>query len=243
MPAGRAGSLLAALLLCFGVLICRAVYLQGLNKSFYQTKGESRFMRTLDISATRGVIVDRNNELLAISTPVESVAASPFDVTFTDKQARQLAQVLQIQERELRRRLADTQRGFVWLKRHLPPEQAAKVVELDVPGILLRREYRRVYPAGEELAHVLGFTNVDDEGQEALELAFEEKLRGKAGFRRVIKDRKGRIVEDIESIRAPQHGERIALTIDAKIQHLAYRELKKAVAANRAKAGGESAHL
>ncbi len=238
LPVWRARTLLAGLLLCFGVLTARAVYLQGLNNSFYQTKGESRFARSLDITATRGVIVDRNNDLLAISTPVESVSASPADVAITAEQTRKLAKLLQMQERDVKRKLEDTQRAFVWLKRQLPPEQAAKVVELDIPGVSLRREFRRVYPAGEELAHVLGFTNVDDEGQEALELALDEKLRGKPGFRRVIKDRKGNIVEDIESIRAPQNGERIVLTIDAKIQHLAFRELKKAMATHRAKAGG-----
>ncbi|HTE14060.1 MAG TPA: penicillin-binding protein 2, partial [Burkholderiales bacterium] len=153
-------------------------------------------------------------------------------------QARKLAKLLQMHERELKRKLEDTQREFVYLKRQLPPEQAAKVVELNIPGVFLQREFRRFFPAAEELAHVIGFTNIDDKGQEALELAFEEKLRGKPGFRRVIKDRKGHIVEDVESIRAPQHGERITLTIDAKIQHLAFRELKKALVEHRAKAGG-----
>ncbi len=238
LPAWRASTLLSGLLLCFGILISRAVYLQGLNNDFYQAKGESRYARSMEITATRGVIVDRNNDLLAISTPVESVAASPADIDITGEQTRKLAQLLQMQVRDVSRKLEDTQREFVYLKRQLPPAQAAKVVELNIPGVFLKREYRRYYPAAEELAHVIGFTNIDDKGQEALELAFEDRLRGKPGFRRVIKDRKGRIVEDVESIRAPRHGERIALTIDAKIQHLAYRELKKAMASHRAKAGG-----
>lgn len=238
LPGWRSWTLLVGLLLCFGVLVGRAVYLQGLNNDFYQAKGEARYARSMEITATRGMIVDRNNDLLAISTPVESVAASPADTTITDDQTRKLAKLLQMQERDIKRKLADTEREFVYLKRQLPPEQAAKVVELNIPGVFLQREFRRVYPAGEQLAHILGFTNVDDKGQEALELAFEDKLRGKPGFRRVIKDRKGRIVEDVESIRAPQHGERITLTIDAKIQHLAYRELQKAMVTHRAKAGG-----
>jgi cell division protein FtsI (penicillin-binding protein 3) len=234
----RSWTLLVALLVCFGVLTGRAVYLQGLNNDFLQAKGESRYSRSMEITATRGLIVDRNQELLAISTPVESVAASPADIEISADQERKLAKLLQTDVREIKRKLADTNREFVYLKRQLPPDQAAKVVELNIPGIFLQREYRRFYPAAEELAHVIGFTNVDDKGQEALELAFEENLRGKPGFRRVIKDRKGRIVEDVESIRAPRNGERIVLSIDAKIQHLAYKELQKAMVVHRAKAGG-----
>ena len=234
----RSWTLLVMLIGCFGVLTGRAVYLQGLNNDFLQAKGESRYSRSMEITATRGLIVDRNQELLAISTPVESVAASPADIEITPEQSLKLAKLLQTDVRDIKRKLEDTNREFVYLKRQLPPAQAAKVVELNIPGIFLQREYRRFYPAAEELAHVLGFTNVDDKGQEALELAFEDKLRGKPGFRRVIKDRKGRIVEDVESIRAPRNGERIVLTIDAKIQHLAYKELQKAMATHRAKAGG-----
>lgn len=239
LPGWRSWTVLASLLICFGVLIGRAVYLQGLNNAFLQAKGEARYTRSMEIFATRGVIVDRNNELLAISTPVESVAASPAAaIDITEDQQRALAKVLQTDVADVQHKLEDTQREFVYLKRQLPPKQAAKVVEMNIPGIFLQREYRRFYPAADELAHVIGFTNVDDKGQEALELAFEDKLRGKPGSRRVIKDRKGRIVEDIENIRAPQHGERITLTIDAKIQHLAFRELKKAMVEHRAKAGG-----
>ncbi len=235
----RSWLVLSSLLLCFGVLIARAVYLQGLNNAFLQAKGEARYTRSMDITATRGVIVDRNNDLLAISTPVESVAASPAaTIDITEDQQRKLAKLLQMDVAEVQRKLEDTQREFVYLKRQLPPEQAAKVVELNIPGVFLRREFRRFYPAAEELAHVIGFTNIDDEGQEALELAFDGRLRGEAGARRVLKDRKGRIVEDIDDIQPPQHGERITLTIDAKIQHLAFRELKKAMADHRAKAGG-----
>ncbi len=230
--------LLVGLLLAFAMLTGRAVYLQGLNNDFLQAKGESRYSRAIEITATRGMIVDRNNEPLAISTPVESVAASPADIDITPEQVKNLAKLLQTDVNDLQRKFEDTRREFVYLKRQLPPEQAAKVVELNIPGVFLQREYRRYYPAGEVMAHIIGFTNVDDKGQEALELAFEEQLRGKSGFRRVIKDRMGRIVEDMDSIRAPRHGERLMLSIDAKIQYLAFRELKKAIAEHRAKAGG-----
>lgn len=238
LPALRSGFLLTLLLLALGGLISRAVWLQGLNNGFLQAKGEARYTRAMEISATRGVIVDRNNQLLAISTPVESVAASPGDVEIPPQQEIKLAHLLQTDVNTLRRKLQDTDKEFVYLKRQLPPEQAAKVVELNIPGIFLQREFRRVYPSGEELAHVIGVTNIDDKGQEALELAFESNLKGKPGFRRVIKDNKGRIVEDVESIRAPRHGERMVLTIDAKIQHLAFKALKQAITEHRAKAGG-----
>ncbi len=238
LPGWRSAALLMALLLGFAVLAGRAVYLQGLNNDFLQAKGESRYSRAIEITATRGMIVDRNNEPLAISTPVESVAASPADIDITPEQTRNLARLLQTDANDLQRKFEDTRREFVYLKRQLPPEQAAKVVELNIPGVFLQREYRRYYPAGEVMAHIIGFTNVDDKGQEALELAFEEQLRGKSGFRRVIKDRMGRIVEDMDSIRAPRHGERLMLSIDAKIQYLAFRELKKAIAEHRARAGG-----
>ena len=139
---------------------------------------------------------------------------------------------------ELKARLASRARDFVYLKRHLPPEQAAKVVQLDLPGIFLQREYRRYYPAGETLAHVVGFTDVDDKGQEGLELAYQDWLAGEPGSRRVIRDRLGRVVEDVASIRAPQEGRDLQLSIDLKLQYLAYRELKAAVSLHQAKAGG-----
>lgn len=238
LPRGRSWLVLILLLASFAGLTGRAMWLQGKNSDFLQAKGEARYARSMDIPPSRGVIVDRNNQLLAISTPVESVAASPSDVEISAEQEQKLAKLLQTSTADVKRKIADTQREFVYLKRQLPPEQAAKVVELNIPGIFLQREFRRFYPAGEELAHVIGTTNIDDKGQEALELALDERLRGKPGFRRVIKDRKGRIVEDVETIRAPQHGERMVLSIDAKIQHLAHRELKRAVTEHRAKAGG-----
>lgn len=238
LPVWRSRLLLIGLLAWFVALMIRALYLQGLNNDFLQQKGESRYSRVIELSATRGMIVDRNNDPLAISTPVESVAASPPDVQLTPEQTLKLSRLLEMDPGELQRRLADTKREFVYLKRQLPPEHAAKVVELNIPGIFLQREYRRYYPAGEVMAHLVGFTDVDDKGQEALELAFEQRLAGKPGSRHVIKDRKGHIVEDVESIRAPQDGSRVKLSIDSKIQYLAFRELKKAVTEHRARAGG-----
>jgi cell division protein FtsI (penicillin-binding protein 3) len=238
LPAWRARVLLIGLLVWFIALTGRAVYLQGLNNDFLRQKGESRYSRVIDLPATRGMIVDRNNEPLAISTPVESVAASPDDVTLTNDQATRLARLLEMDVSDLRHKLAEDKREFVYLKRQLAPELAARVVEMNIPGIFLQREYRRYYPSGEVMAHLLGFTDVDDKGQEALELAFNDTLTGKPGSRRVIKDRLGHIVEDVDSIRTPQNGARLQLSIDAKIQYLAFRELKKAVIDHRAKAGG-----
>ncbi|HYH42531.1 MAG TPA: penicillin-binding protein 2 [Burkholderiales bacterium] len=233
----RSRLLLIGLIGWFIALVARALYLQGLHNDFLQAKGESRYSRVIALSATRGMIVDRHGEPLAISTPVESVAASPADIEISTGETTRLARLLEVDVAELRRRLSDTKKEFVYLKRQLPPEHAAKVVELNIPGIFLQREYRRYYPASEVTAHVIGFTDVDDKGQEALELAFESTLQGKAGTRRVIKDRRGHIIEDMESIRHPQHGAKLTLSMDSRIQHLAFRELKNAVAEHRAKAG------
>jgi cell division protein FtsI (penicillin-binding protein 3) len=238
LPAWRARLLLTVLLAWFVALGGRSFYLQSLHHDFLQQKGESRYSRVIEIHATRGRILDRNNEPLAISTPVESVAASPLDVEITNPQLKRLARLLDLEAGELGRKLADTRRDFVYLKRQLPPEDAARVVALGIPGVFLQREYRRYYPAGEVTAHLIGFTDVDGHGQEALELAFEGDLAGRPGSRRVIRDRLGHIVEDVESISTPQDGRTLRLSIDAKIQYLAYRELKTAVAEHRARAGG-----
>jgi cell division protein FtsI (penicillin-binding protein 3) len=234
----RSRLLLIGLVGWFIALVARAVYLQGLHNDFLQAKGESRYSRVLTLSATRGMIVDRNSEPLAISTPVESVAASPADTDISPEQLARLSRMLEMDPAELRRRFSETKRDFVYLKRQLPPEQAAKIVELNIPGVFLQREYRRYYPAGEVTAHLIGFTDIDDKGQEALELAFDSELTGKAGSRRVIKDRRGHIVEDVDSIRQPQNGEKLTLSIDARLQYLAFRELRNAVTEQRAKAGG-----
>lgn len=242
LPSGRARLLIVVLVLALVSLIGRAAYLQGMRNGFLQEKGELRHSRVLEMNAHRGMITDRHGEPLAISTPVESVWASPKDMNATPEQLRKLAGLIGVEAAELRKRIdasrSGTHRDFVYLKRHLPPEAAARVVELDIKGVFLKREYRRYYPSGELMSHMLGFTDIDDNGQEGIELALQDKLAGKPGSRRVIRDRKGYIVEDVENIRTPRPGQNIALSIDSKIQYLAYRELKQAVEANKAKAGG-----
>jgi cell division protein FtsI (penicillin-binding protein 3) len=237
LPVWRARLLLLLVFLGFMVLAARAFYLQGLRNDFLQQKGETRYTRVVEISAHRGMVTDRNGEPLALSTPVESVWAAPADAELNVEQRAKLTRVLGMDSAELKRKLAEPDRDFVYLKRQLPPEQAAKVVQLNLPGIFLQREYRRYYPAAEVTAHVVGVTGVDDNGQEGIELAYQDWLSGKAGSRRVIKDRLGHVIEDIESIRVPQEGRELALSIDQRIQYLAFRELKSAIALNEAKAG------
>ncbi|MBI5626522.1 MAG: penicillin-binding protein 2 [Nitrosomonadales bacterium] len=237
LPGWRATVLFAGLLAGFAGLLGRGVFLQGIHNDFLQQKGDARYSRVIEVSAHRGMITDRNGEPLAVSTPVESVWASPSDVEADSRQIRKLAQVLGMEMAEVKSRLFDTTRDFVYLKRHLPPDQAGKVVSLNLPGISLQREYRRFYPAGEEAAQTLGFTGLDDNGQEGLELAFQDQLGGKPGSQRVIKDRRGHIVEDAGSLNASRPGGNIALSLDRNLQHLAFRELESAVKQHRAKAG------
>ncbi len=237
LPRWRAQLVLFGLLGAFALMIGRAFYLQGMNNDFLQARGEARFTRVLEIPANRGIITDRDGEPLAISTPVESVWASPEDVKMTEPQAAALARLLDMDVPALKKRINESNRDFVFLKRQMPPDQAARVLALKIPGVLLQREYRRYYPAGDVAAHLVGFTNVDDNGQEGIELAYQDWLSGKPGSRRVIKDKRGQIIEDIESLRVPQQGRDLALSIDRKIQYLAFRELKNAVVTHRAKAG------
>ncbi|HET7831770.1 MAG TPA: penicillin-binding protein 2 [Gallionella sp.] len=237
LPGWRATALFLALLAGLTALLVRGVYLQGIRNGFLQEKGNERYSRVVEVSAHRGMMTDRNGDPLAVSTPVESVWASPADVEISKVQLRQLAQVLGVDAREVRNRLADTSRDFVYLKRQLPPDEAEKVVSMNLPGIALQREYRRYYPAAEETAQTLGFTGLDDNGQEGLELALEEQLAGKLGSQRVIRDRRGRIVENAGRLNAPKPGGDVALSLDSKVQHLAYRELETAVREHHAKAG------
>lgn len=237
LPAWRARFVAALLLLAFGVLAARSVYLQVVRNDFLQQKGESRYSRVIELSATRGRIVDRSGDVMAVSTPVKSIWAIPEDARLTPSQARELAALTEMDVRELNRRLA-TEKDFIFIKRQIPPDTAEKIAALNLPGIHQQREYRRYYPGGEVTAHILGFTGVEDKGQEGIELAFDAQLAGKPGSRRVIKDRLGRIVEDVESIKSPQEGKDLALALDAKIQYLAFTHLKQALAEHKAKAGG-----
>lgn len=237
LPLWRAWVVVTLLLLWFIALLVRSIYLQALNNDFLLQKGDARYSRVIEISAHRGMITDRQGEPLAISTPVESVWASPQDIELSAEKKHRLAKLLDMSKAEIDKRLADTNKEFAYLKRGLPPEQATKVMELGIPGVFLQRGYRRYYPAGDVTAHILGFTGVDDNGQEGIELTYQKWLAGQNGSRRVIKDRPGHIIEDVESVKTPQEGRNLALSIDRKIQYLAFRELKAAVEENRAKAG------
>lgn len=237
LPGWRAAVLFGLLLLGLAGMMGRGVYLQGIHNDFLQAKGNARYSRVIEVSAHRGMLTDRNGEPLAVSTPVESVWVSPADVDADNQQIKKLAQALAMSVDEVKARLSETTRDFVYLKRQLPPNEAEKVVGLNLAGVSLQREYRRFYPAAEETAQLLGFTGQDDNGQEGLELALQASLAGKPGEQRVIKDRRGRIVEEAGSLHPPKHGGDIALSIDSKVQHLAYRELKAAVEQHHAKAG------
>jgi len=237
LPVWRARFVLAALLAAFAALTLRALYLQALKTDFLQEKGDARYSRVIDIPATRGRVLDRSGDALAVSTPVKSIWAIPADVELSREQRRKLSALLNMDSVELGKKLGSS-KDFVYLKRQVSPDTAHAIATLAIPGVYQHPEYRRYYPGGEVTAHVLGFTGVDDRGQEGVELAHEATLGGKAGSRRVIKDRLGHIVEDVESIRAGQDGVDLQLSIDGKLQSLAYGALKSAVAANRAKAGG-----
>ncbi len=238
LPAWRSRALLLALLLFFISLAARAVYLQGMNHDFYQQKGEERSSHVLKVSEHRGMITDRNGEPLAISTPMESAGLKPKEVKFTRASLAKLAKLLDMRPEEIRKIAAAPDRSFVYLKRQLPPEIAGEVVALGIPGVSLEREYRRYYPEAEVTAHVIGYTGVDDQGQEGIELAYEDVIAGVPGKRRVIKNRLGQIVENVGAVRASRAGSDLALSLDKRIQYLAYRELKAAVVGHKAKGGG-----
>ena len=229
------------LICCLGVfmvLLGRSFYLQGLNNDFLQAKGEARFLRVVDMPASRGAVMDRNGKALAISTPVESIWAAPAAMEALDvAQLGKLSTALAMDKKQLAEKLADKEKGFVWVKRQLSPEQAARVMALKIPGVFQQREFRRYYPAGDVTAHVIGFTSLEDQGQEGIELAQQASLAGFPGQRRVIKDRKGRIVEDVENLKIPREGKPLSLSIDERLQYIAHRELKAAVEANKAKGG------
>lgn len=236
LPAWRSRLVMLGLMGCSLALGGRALYLQGVNHDFLQAKGESRYARTLEVPATRGRITDRQGDILAVSTPVRSLWAIPSDAQLEPAQARELARLLEMDVKELNNKLT-TGRDFAYLKRQVPPEVAQQVAALRLPGIHQQQEYRRYYPGGEVVAHILGFTDVEDKGQEGIELAFEKRLAGRAGARRVIKDRRGQIVEDVEAIRPPRDGEDVALSIDGKVQYLAWSALRDAMQQHKAQAG------
>jgi cell division protein FtsI (penicillin-binding protein 3) len=236
-PVWRARIVLAALAAGFALLAGRALYLQALKTEFLQGKGDARYSRVLEVPATRGRIVDRNGDALAVSTPVKSIWAIPGDVELASAERRKLATLLGLDARELQKRLDGSEGDFVYLKRQVSPDTADAIAALGLKGLYQQREFRRYYPGTEVTAHLIGFTGVDDTGQEGIELAFQAHLAGKPGSRRVLKDRLGRIVEDVESIRAAEDGRDLALALDGKLQSLAFSALKAAVEQHRAKAG------
>ena len=238
LPIWRSRFVLFLIFLAFLALIARALYLQSMTTDFLQAQGATRYTRTIELPATRGRIIDRNGQVLASSVPVKAVWAIPDDVLEAPKEKIQaLATLLTMTEEELRKKL-DSDRQFVYLKRQVEQDVSDKILALGINGIETRKEYKRFYPEGEVMAHVVGFTNVEDAGQEGIELASDKNLAGKTGSRRVIKDRLGRIVEDIEAVREPHDGKDLTLSIDSKIQYIAYTHLKDALEKHKAKAGG-----
>ncbi|GGX41389.1 peptidoglycan D,D-transpeptidase FtsI family protein [Undibacterium squillarum] len=238
LPSWRSRLVLFFLFIAFIALISRALFLQVKSTDFLQKQGENRYARTMELPATRGKITDRNGQVLASSIPVKAIWAIPEDVQDTPKEKlRQLASLLGISDADLAKKL-NSDKTFVYLKRQVEIDTADKIMALGIPGVDTRKEYKRYYPEGEVMAHVVGFTNVEDIGQEGMELGAEKNLAGKNGSRRVIKDRLGRIVEDIRAIREPHNGKDLTLSIDSKIQYIAYTHLKEAVEKHKAKAGG-----
>ena len=236
-PVWRSKFSVGALALGFVGLGARAAYIQVFNNDFFQHQGEVRYNRTLELPANRGRILDRNGLILASSVPAPSIWAIPEDVSLEDGERKQLAKLLGIPEAELAKKLADEDKSFVWLKRQIDPDNAKKIAELNFKGIYQRTEYRRQYPEGEAAAHVVGFTNVEDNGQEGVELLFNSALLGRAGSRHVIKDRLGHAVEQVGETVQPEAGKDVQLSIDTKVQFFAYQKLRDAVLANRAQAG------
>jgi cell division protein FtsI (penicillin-binding protein 3) len=219
-------------------LAARAVELQLLDHGFLAKQGDDRSMRVVKIAAHRGAIMDRNGEPLAISTPVDSIWVNPQELNDNIDQLPKLARALKEDQQTLARRISSNlEREFLYLARHMPPDQAARIKALGIPGVYTLREYQRYYPAGEVAGHVVGFTTIDDRGQEGLELGFDQLLNGADGAKRVIQDSLGRYVENVESIRAPRPGRDLVTSIDMRIQYLAYRELKSAMQVYRAHAG------
>jgi cell division protein FtsI (penicillin-binding protein 3) len=235
-PPWRSKFLVALVGASFCGLLGRALYVQVIGTDFFQRQGEIRYARTLELPASRGRILDRNGLILASSVPAPSLWADPKDLDPDPAQRRQLAKLLGMTSKELADRLDDNP-NFVWLRRQVDDAVAQAVLALNLKGVHQVREYKRKYPEGEAATHVVGFTNVEDHGQEGIELAHEAELFGRNGTRRVIKDRLGRVVEDIGDSVAPVDGKDIDLSIDSKVQFFAYQRIRDAVAENKAKAG------
>lgn len=236
LQAWRSRTVLILLLLGSVVLVARAAWLQGFNHDMLKAQGEQRYARVVAVPATRGRVTDRHGDILAVSSPVRAIWAAPRDAQLAPADVRQLAALLG-QDVDTLSRLLSSDRDRVYLHRQVSPETARRIAELRLPGVHQDQAYRRFYPGGEVSAHLLGFTNIDDRGQEGIELAFDEVLRGEPGARRVIRDRRGQIIEDVASLRAPRDGQDVALSVDNQIQFLAYSALRQAVREHQAAAG------
>ena len=236
-PVWRSKFIVACIALSFAALAGRAAYIQVVGNDFFQRQGEVRFARTLELPANRGRILDRNGLILASSVPAPSIWAIPEDVEADQAQLVALAGLLEMPLVELNKKLADEDKNFVWLKRQVDDVVAQKIEAMKLKGIYQRKEYKRQYPEGETTAHVVGFTNVEDHGQEGMELAFDKDLAGHPGSRRVIKDRLGRVVEGVGEVIPPVDGKDLQLSLDSKMQFVAYQKLRDAVIANKAHAG------
>jgi cell division protein FtsI (penicillin-binding protein 3) len=237
-PVSRLYAFLLVFLLCSIALVARAVNLQIVDTEFLQDQGEARYLREVVIPTRRGNILDRNGEPLAVSTPVDSVWVNPKILLQAPEDIEPLAKELGVDADEIERRLTQrSSREFVWLRRRLHPDVAAQIKSLGLQGVFLQKEYRRFYTAGEVASHVIGFTNIDDVGQEGLELAYNDWLQGKPGLKRVIRDRLGRTVEHVEVVQESVPGHDLSLTIDRRLQYLAYRELKRTVLKHGARSG------
>ena len=216
----------------------RLFYLQAVDREFLSAQGDSRHLVNVNISAHRGSITDRHGEMLAVSTPVDSIVANPQEMRPAMSRLAELALALDLDEGLLARKItSNLNRQFIYLRRHMRPDSAARVMQLGIPGVKTQREYRRYYPSGEVTGHIIGFTNIDDWGQEGLELAFNHYLAGEEGSKRVLRDLLGRTVQDVELINSAQPGRTLATSLDLRLQYLAYRELKQAVQDNGANSG------
>jgi cell division protein FtsI (penicillin-binding protein 3) len=239
LPMWRSRLMLFMLFVAFTALVVRALWIQGPGNAFYEAKAVKGTQRELEMSASRGKILDRNGQVIATSLEAKAVIAYNDTVPkdLSDEKIKQLANLLQMREVDVRKKLKD-ERNQVFLKRQVDPVIAQQIRKLEIPGIGLNNEFRRFYPEGEAMAHVVGFTNVEDHGQEGMELSRENDLAASTGKRRVVVDRLGRIVEDMGVLQLPQNGKDLKLSVDSKIQYIAYNALKDAVEKHRAKAAG-----
>ncbi len=236
-PIWRSQFIVAVIAAGFLGLVARAAYVQVIDNAFFKRQGMVRFVRTLDLPANRGRILDRHGNILASSVPVPSIWANPEDIERDPAKLKALAKLLGMNPTELDKKLQDEDKTFVWLKRQVDESVAKEIAALKIKGVYDRKEYKRIYPEGESVAHVVGFTNVENLGQEGVELTFNKALGGKAGSRRVIKDRLGRVVEDIGEMVPPVDGQDLQLSIDSKVQYFAYEKIKESVINNKAAAG------